>query len=135
MKPSDLIRARNEAFQTGDFGLIYDSYHSESNFCRQFPDREEYISLGKTTLAQDYQIKQCQIVVEAIADNEARVIFLMDMVVNGAVQQYAELSWFLKEGGRWYYLRGLKMPAEDLPENPETLEFRDFDRLDPNTIF
>ena len=135
MRPSDLIHARNEAFKNGDFGLIYDSYHSESNFCRQFPDREEYISLGKTTLAKDYRITRCQVLDEAVTDNEARVIFLMDMDVNGTVQRYAELAWFLKEGGHWYYHRGLKMTAEDLPEHPQDLVFTDFEYLDKNTIF
>ena len=40
--PSELIMARTEAFASGDFGFIYDSYHPESNFRRQFPDRGEY---------------------------------------------------------------------------------------------
>mgnify|MGYP006926386942 CR=1 FL=1 len=44
--PSELIMARTEAFASGDFGFIYDSYHPESNFRRQFPDRGEYCRYG-----------------------------------------------------------------------------------------
>lgn len=135
MRPSDLIFARNEAFSRGDFGFIYDSYHPESNFCRQFRDRDEYIHLGKTALAQEYQISRCQTIAEKIIGDEAQVIFLMSMVVQGVLRKYAELAWFVREEDRWYYLRGLKMTADDLPENPESLDFEDFERLDQDTIF
>ena len=47
--PSELIIARSEAFARGDFGFIFDTYHSESNFRRQFPDRDEYLEFGKAS--------------------------------------------------------------------------------------
>ncbi|MBW2688372.1 MAG: hypothetical protein JRC99_00390, partial [Deltaproteobacteria bacterium] len=54
--PPELILARSQAFSRGDFGLIYDSYHSESNFRRQFTERDEYLEFGKASLGKDYQL-------------------------------------------------------------------------------
>lgn len=133
--PADLILARNRAFVNGDFGLVYDSYHSESNFRRQFESRDEYIQLGQTSLSQDFKIVDCQILEELVAGSQAQVIFLMKMQAQGQLQSYAELSWMELEGGAWRYMRGLKMTQEELPENPEKLSLADFAKLDHSTIF
>lgn len=133
--PADLIFQRNRAFADGDFGQVFDSYHSESNFRRQFESRDEYILLGQTSLSQDYKIIDCQILKEHVSGAQAQVIFLMEMRVEGQLQSYAELSWLELEGGVWRYQRGLKMTQEELPENPETLSFADFAKLDHSTIF
>ena len=133
--PSELILGRSQAFTRGDFGFIYDSYHSGSNFRRTFCEREEYLQLGQDSLGQDYQILSCQILAEAVDAHEARVIFLMEMEVQGCVQRYAELAWLQRENNAWRYHRGQKITAEELPENPESLNFADFAKLDPATIF
>jgi SEC-C motif-containing protein len=59
--PSELIMARTDAFACGDFGFIYDSYHPESNFRRQFPDRGEYCRYGVESLSPDYKIIDCRV--------------------------------------------------------------------------
>lgn len=133
--PSELILARSQAFSRGDFGFIYDSYHSESNFRRQFTERDEYLEFGKASLGQDYQITSCQILDEKVDAHESQVVFLMEMKAQGNVQQYAELAWLQRENGAWRYHRGQKITAEELPENPESLNLADFAKLDPATIF
>jgi SEC-C motif-containing protein len=133
--PAELIAARSAAFARGDFGFIYDSYHSESNFRRQFALREEYLTFGRGSLGQDYRIVSCQILLEHVAPCESQVVFLMEMKVHGKLQRYAELAWLRRENAAWRYHRGQKMTAEELPENPQELSFADFARLDPATIF
>ena len=133
--PSELIRARAQAFSRGDFSFIFDSYHSASNFRRQFFAREEYLQFGQASLGQDYQILNCQILTETVGDHEAQVIYLMEMTFQGNVQRYAELAWLQRENHAWRYHRGQKITSEELPEAPESLVFVDFAKLDPVTIF
>jgi uncharacterized protein YchJ len=133
--PAELILARSQAFCSGNFGFIFDSYHSGSNFRRQFVAREEYLQFGKASLGQDYQILSCQVLAEKVCVQEAQVVFLMQMKVHGDEQRYAELAWLRCEGGAWRYHRGQKMSAEDFPEDPRALSFADFAKLDPTTIF
>lgn len=133
--PSELIIARSDAFARGDFGFIYDSYHSESNFRRQFVERSEYIEFGRMTLGQDYQIISCEVLDQKESDDETQVIFLMKMKVHGVVQSFAELAWLRCEDNTWLYHRGLKMTNDDLPDNPQSLCFDDFSTLDQSTVF
>lgn len=133
--PSELILARSQAFSRGDFGFIYDSYHSASNFRRQFFERDDYLQYGQASLCQDYWILNCQILAESVSAHESKVIFLMEMKVQGSVQRYAELAWLRTENEAWRYHRGQKITAEELPEHPESLGFADFARLDQTTIF
>ena len=135
--PSELIMARCRAFAAGDFGFIHDSYHAESNFRRQFPDRDEYCRYAQEALAQGYEIIDCRILDERVDGTEALVVFLMQMLVEGEAQVYAELAWLQRQGrGQgWRYHRGQKMTAEDLPDEPESLTIDDFSRLDPGTVY
>jgi len=133
--PSELIMARSRAFASGDFGFIYDSYHPDSNFRRQFPDRVEYCQYGAESLMQDYKIIDCMVLDEDCGDDESRVIFLMRMNVREASLCFAELAWLKKEGQAWRYHRGQKMTSSEMPAEPETLSFRDFSGLDPDTIY
>ncbi len=135
LTPSELILARSQAFSQGDFGFIYDSYHSGSNFRRQFFERDEYLQYGQASLGQDFQILSCRVLAEIVGDLESKVIFLMEMKNRGSVQRYAELAWLRWENKAWRYHRGQKITAEELPDNPEALSFADFAKLDPATIF
>lgn len=135
LTPAELILARSEAFCRGDFGFIFDTYHSESNFRRQFIERDEYLAFGAESLGQNYQIISCQVLQEIEDEREAQVLFLMEIKVSGAVQQFAELAWLQVEQDCWRYHRGQKITHEELPEEPEALSFSDFAKLDPSTIF
>jgi SEC-C motif-containing protein len=133
--PPELIVARSEAFSRGDFGFIFETYHSESNFRRQFVDRDEYLEFGNASLGQDYQIMSCQVLESHENDDEAQVVFLMEMEVHGAVQCFAELAWLRQENDVWRYHRGQKITHDDLPENLQALCIADFASRDPSTIF
>jgi len=53
--PSQFILARVDAFKRCDFGFIFDSYHRDSNFRRQFADRDEYIRYGWANLGKEFR--------------------------------------------------------------------------------
>lgn len=133
--PSELIIARSEAFSRGDFGFIFDTYHSESNFRRQFTERDDYLEFGRTSLGHDYQISRCQVLQKKEDKVEAQVIFLMEMKVHGVTQFFVELAWLRREESAWRYHRGQKVTQDELPEDPRSLTFSDFAKRDPSTIF
>ncbi|MDH3999464.1 MAG: YchJ family metal-binding protein [Desulfuromonadales bacterium] len=135
MTPSELILARCQAFKDADYGLIYDSYHSQSNFMRQFPARDEYLAYARSSLGPDFSIRQCKILAEDVGADEARVLLLMEMTAHGAALIFVELAWLKVEAGCWKYHRGHKMTEDDLPSDPESVRFDDFAKLDPGTIF
>lgn len=133
--PSALILARSEALRAGDFDFVFASYHTESNFRRQFELSEDYRLYAKENLQADFQIIDCQVLDEKLDAQESQVLFLVTMRAFGVVQRYAELAWLRREENAWRYHRGQKITAEDLPAQPQKLTFADFDRLDPVTIF
>jgi uncharacterized protein YchJ len=133
--PAALMQARCRAFQAGDFGFIYDSYHSASNFRRQFDDREAYQSYGQTCLAEEFRIIDWRLLDQQADADEAAVVVLMTVVYQGVRQTYAELAWLKKERHQWRYHRGQRMSAEELPEEPDRMKIGDFAKLDPNTVF
>ncbi len=133
--PSEIIVARSEAFSRGDFGFIFDTYHSESNFRRQFVERDEYLEFGAESLGRDYQITNCQVLQHQETNEEAQVVFLLEMKFHDAVQSFAELAWLRQENDGWRYHRGLKMSEEELPKSPHSLSFADFAKLDQSTVF
>ncbi len=135
LTPAEVIVARSTAFGRADFGFIFDSYHSGSNFRRQFDDRDDYIQFGRSSLGRDFTILRCDILAEEIGEVESRVVFLLEMVANGVTQQFVELAWLQQENGCWRYHRGQKIAQDELPEIPEQLGFADFEKLDPATIF
>lgn len=135
LSPAELIIERSRAFGRADFGFIFDSYHSQATFRSQFGDRNEYIQFGWASLGKEFRIRRCEVIREESGPAEARVIFLLEMEVNGTALRYAELAWLRHEERAWRYHRGQRMEAEQLPEDVLTLDFIDFDRLEPKIIF
>jgi len=133
--PSELILARSRAFSRGDFAFIFDSYHSDSNFRRQFAERKEYLQFARTGPGRDYQIRSCMILDEFVGAAESQVVFLLEMEFHGRAQRYVELAWLRREDDAWRYHRGQKITEDELPEDPESLRVADFAGLDPSTIF
>jgi len=133
--PSELILARVDALRRCDFGLVYDSYHPESNFRRQFPDREEYIRHGWAHLGKEFRIRSCSIIREEGDATSARVIFWLEFDLHGASQGYAELAWLEQDREGWRYRCGQKLTAGELPVPAARLDFSHFDRLAEKVIY
>lgn len=133
--PSALILARAEAFRRCDFGFIFDSYHADSNFRRQFPERDEYVRYGWASLGKDFRILACSVVREAVADRAARVILLMEIELHGARQRYAELAWLEDDGAGWRYRCGQKLPQDDWPVPAPLLDFCHFDTVKDKVLY
>ena len=135
ISPAQLIIARGDAFRRCDFGFIFDSYHPDSNFRRQFADREEYIRYGWANLGKEFRILTCTIVREEVEAASARVIFAMEFELHGNRQRYAELAWLEDAGAGWRYRCGQKLTDEEWPVPAARLEFRHFDEAQNKVIY
>lgn len=133
--PAQLIEERAAAFRRCDFGFIFDSYHPDSNFRRQFVDREEYIRYGWANLGKEFRGLDCTIVREEVGEKSSRVIFAMEFEFHGERQRYAELAWLETAGGRWLYRCGQKLTAEELTVPVGELEFRHFEDVADKVIY
>ncbi|MDT8441294.1 MAG: YchJ family metal-binding protein [Desulfuromonadales bacterium] len=134
LSPVQVIRARIDAFARGDFALIFDSYHAESNFRLQFARPADYLRHAREQLAGVYRIDRALILRDDISGDEARVVTLWQVEVGGQLLRYAELAWLRRERGAWRYHRGQRWD-ENLPADVAAIDFAAFERLEPRVIF
>jgi SEC-C motif domain protein len=130
LTPSQLILARSRAFIEGDFGFVYDSYHADSNFLRQFPDREEYLRYARSVLAVDFVIGDCRILQERTEAAEARVIFYLDARFRGERIETFELALLLAAADGWRYHSGQKLGRDEYAGEIEKISWGDFERAE-----
>lgn len=130
LSPSQMILARSRAFTEGDFGRVYDSYHPESNFCRQFPDRQAYLDYARSVLATDFVIQECQILREKVEGNQAQVIFYLDIRFRGERIETFELALLLRTGEGWRCHSSQKLGRDEFPGEIDAIDWRDFERVE-----
>lgn len=135
LEPADLVNARAGAFINGDFAFIYDSYHSDSYFRHQYPDRQAYISHGRQNLGADFVIRECTILKERMVDEEAQVLFYLDTLYQGERSESFELSRFLREKGAWRYHSSQKLTREEFGGSASDIDWSDFDRVKDKVYF
>ena len=130
LSPTELVLARVEAFRSGDFGFIFDTYHKESYFRQQFTNRGYYIQTGKTSLSTDYRIDNVAILkeqkgesVDGNDDEEWQVIFLLDTFNGSKIERTYELSRFLLTDKGWRYHSSQKLSAADLTVSENEVDF------------
>jgi SEC-C motif-containing protein len=135
LSPSQLILARCRAFSGGDFGFVYDSYHSDSNFCRQFPDRQAYVDYARTALAADFIIDECRILREKIEEVQARVIFYLDIRFRGQRIETFELALLLLTGEGWRCHSGQKLLRSEFAGEIDGIDWDDFEKAKEKVFF
>lgn len=134
LAPADLVRARVRAFDAGDFGFIYDTYHPDSYFRRQFPDRAAYLLHGRS-LSGDFSIREFRILKECVEGDEARLIFYLDTLYRGERSESFELSLFLMTPQGWRYHSGQKLSREEFSGEIEAIDWEDFEKVKDKVFF
>ena len=135
LSPSQLILARSRAFTAGDFEFVYDSYHPEANFRRQFPDRQAYLDYGRSVLAADFAIHECRILQEKVEGEQARVIYYLDARFRGERVETFELALLLPTGEGWRYYSGQKLPRSEFAGEVGEIAWEDFERAAEKIVF
>jgi SEC-C motif-containing protein len=135
LSPSQVLLARSRAFSEGDFGLVYDSYHPDSNFCRQFPDRQAYLDYARSVLATDFVIRECRILREKVEGNQARVIFYLDTMFLGQQAESFELALLLRTPGGWRCHSGQKLLRSEFAGKIDEIDWDDFEKAKEKVFF
>lgn len=135
LSPSELIRARSRAFTEGDFGCVYDSYHPDSYFCRQFPDRQAYLDYARSVLASDFVIDECRILQERVEGEQARVIFYLDARFRGRRVETFELALLLPDREGWRYHSGQKLLRSEFAGKIDEIDWEDFEKVKDKVFF
>jgi SEC-C motif-containing protein len=133
--PQDVVRSRVEAFQQGDFGFIYDSYHPAAPFLEQFPDRDEYLDYALTEIASSCVIERFRVLTETGDARTARVIFQQLLKLASGYQESFELAHLEFSAGRWLYLGSDRISRGDFRGRPEDLREEDFARVGHRVFF
>jgi len=133
--PAELILARCRAFGAGDFAFIYDSYHPDSNFRRQFPDRQEYLDYARTVLAADFRIADCRILRERSREGEAELILYLDILFRGERSECFERVLLRRLAGGWRYHSAQKLDRSDYRGAVDSIDWSDFERARDKIFF
>ncbi len=135
ISPSELILARRKAFEEGDFGFIFDSYHPDSNFRSQFPDREAYLAYGRQALASDFVILSCRILKERSGEEETLILLYLESSFRGERQALFEAAHFLKTSQGWRYHWGEKLERSGFSGPIEELGWEEFEKATGKILF
>ncbi|WP_429885095.1 hypothetical protein [Geoalkalibacter halelectricus] len=136
LDPVEILALRVHAFRLGEFGLIYDSYHADSFFRAQFPDREEYIRYAWAHLRRDFRILSCRVLASrTIEAEEFHLIFHQVVEVAEGQIETLELARFFATEQGWRYHSSQKMDRGEFAGAVEKIRFRDFDQRLPKVFF
>lgn len=136
LEPVDILALRVRAFRLGEFGLVYDSYHAESFFREQFPDRDDYIRYAWAHLRRDFRIRFCRVLASRLVSaEEFHLIFHQAVeVAQGQIETLEMARFFATEQG-WRYHSSQKMERSEFDGPVEKIRFLDFDKLHPRLFF
>ncbi len=96
--PEQLMRSRYTAYSLQNDAYILDSWHSST--------RPVSLSEENKLPVKWVELKVINSSVPAQNDTTATVEFVARFKVNGKAEQMHECSEFIKEAGRWFYLKG-----------------------------
>lgn len=136
LEPAEILALRVRAFRLGEFGVIYDSYHADSFFRAQFPDRDDYIRYAWAHLRRDFRIRTCRVLAaRARTSDEYHLIFHQVVEVADGLVETLEMARFFATSQGWRYHSSQKMECSEFPGAPEDIRFSDFDRMQPKVFF
>lgn len=133
--PSALILARAAASRSGDFGFIFDSYHADSNFRRQFPLRQDYLDFAHEVLDGEIVLRECRVLHERFDGEEAAVLFYQRVEAHGVMSETLELAWLKRGEQGWSFDCSERLDRSAIERPLEEIEWDDFARAAEKVVF
>ena len=103
--PEALMRSRFSAYATGSAEYLYYTAHPDSQTRKTSPYPIYALATQQYCRDAEY-IHLIVLDAPAATSNEGFVTFIADYTYKGKAEQQAEISRFLKVGGRWLYIDG-----------------------------
>jgi len=127
MTAEEMLAQRFTALASGDFAVVYATYHLESPFIQQFADRGTYVRFAKQNLSA-IKVKSWTLLKKRdLADDQQEHILVMELTVDGTSQYFYELALLIETEDGWRYHSAQKLNSEDYPGLPEQIQFTHFD--------
>jgi SEC-C motif-containing protein len=133
--PAELIRARCRALAAGDFATVYDTYHPDSNFRRQFPARQDYLDYAETVLAADFRITECRILRQRSAEGGVNLLLYFAYLYRGSRSELFELALLLRTEAGWRYHSAQKLQRPEFAGAIEAIDWEDFEKVREKVVF
>ena len=135
LRPIQILTLRVAAFRRGDFGIIYDTYHPDSFFREQFPDRFDYMQFGWAHLRRDFRILHCRVLRRRqVSPQEIHLIFHQVINASGQQMETLEMGRFYRTEKGWRFHSSQKMEREEFAGPVEEIDFPVFDRI-PHKVY
>ena len=134
MTVQQFLEKRFNALDSGDYGMVYDTYHADAPFLQQFDDRNAYIDFAGQRLGTvkiiDWSCPQQR----TVGDNRLEALLVMEIVTDVGAQFFYELALLLDTEAGWRYHSAQKLGAEDCGL-PEQIDFHHFDNTSQKIRF
>jgi SEC-C motif-containing protein len=126
--PEALMRSRFAGFARKDIDYLVRTLHPKHED-RKLSDEELRRSMMEWACAFRYMGLKVLERRDADADGVAGVLFLARIFEKGRERSFVELSDFAHDGVGWRYLRGITIPIDQIPGDPEKLTLATFRAL------
>jgi SEC-C motif-containing protein len=129
MTAEDLMSKRFAALASGDYASVYETYHQDSPFIRQFSDCDAYICFARQQL-NTIKVWSWQSLRQRQIDSlQQEHLLIMELAVDGRRQYFYELALLINTPAGWRYHSAQKLSAEDYAGPPEQIQFSCFDQV------
>lgn len=126
--PEALMRSRFAGFARKDIEYLVRTLHAKHED-RKLSDVELRRSMKESASAFRYMGLKVLDRRDADAEGVAQLLFLARIFEKGQERSFVELSDFAHDGVGWRYLRGVTIPIEQIPGDPEKLTLATFRAL------
>ena len=127
MTIQQLLEYRFTALAAGDYPSVYDSYHPDAPFLRQFGSRSTYVRFAQQQLS-DIKIKNWSCLNRrVISELQLEVLLVMEIETEAVTQFFYELALLIETDSGWRYHSAQKLGADDYSGVPNQIDFCHFD--------
>ncbi len=135
MTAVQFLENRFFALLGGNYGAVYDSYHEDAPFIKQFSDRDTYLCFAQQQLSS-IAINDWRCLRQRSLDvKQLEVILVMEVVVDDESQYFYELALLVETDRGWRYHSAQKLGMDDYPGSPDLIDFCHFDNATPKIRF
>ena len=135
MTAQQFLEKRFSALMAGNYGDVYDSYHKDAPFIKQFSDRQAYLHFAQQQLSpiviHDWRCLRQR----TLDEKQLEVILVMDIAVDDESQSFYELALLVETDSGWCYHSAQKLGMDDYPGPPDLIDFCHFDNANPKIRF
>jgi len=129
VRVQQFLKQRFAALKSGDYAAVYDSYHADAPFLRQFGERNIYIEFARQQL-ESIELKKWSCLQQRIVtDGQLEVLLSMEIGTVSGPQFLYELALLIDTEAGWRYHSAQKLSADDYIGTPEKIDFSLFDTV------